>query len=793
MRGRPLSDPSGSKPQAPVGVAFSEPTSDSLRVSWVQPPGGQVEDYDVQWRKAGQGPADWVDAGYDGTATEFTIEGLTGGFGTDYEVEVLARNSHGMTGWSATATGTTNRRKPGDDIVLATANSSPAGMWSDGTTLWVADAGSGAPLYRYGSDGTQMATFATAGSSGGNRDVWSDGTTVWVAPQGTANLSAGLAQGETSDCSSGGSCVLAYDMSGQRRPQRDIPTSVSPWRLWSDGATLWVGSGVSDSVTGYDLATGESVSARDLTVRVAEDGAALISVKALWSDGVSLWVGLDVFADTAAGQGSHLRVFPLDGTSTRTSAHDLVVAAGNHGYVSGVWSDRETLWVSGANFENDDGNKVLHAYVAKGAVANSPAFFGAARFATTLDVSVAENTRGYDLRAADVERGDTLTVAISGADAALFDIDAAGVVTLKNNATFDFESPTDAGANNVYELTVTVRDSKNEDGDPDSAPDQTVALTITVANIDEPGRAAITKSGALTGETSVVTIIDPDGTASNRMWQWQVLEGSLAEDDAAAAAVDDTEWSDASGTGATSDFYTPADDEAGMWLRAVGTYTDPQGPGKTAVSNIQRIFGPVAKPTDVEFKDETYNSFKVTWTASTATPRATSYDVEWRKFMSGQDAEVNWTRSIPAPRSTEYTIMVTPEPDTEYEVRVRGNNGHDDTISDWTDPVRGSTNRRKPDDDIVLHADNDIPQGMSSDGTSLWVTDLEYAVLYRHSLDGPHRGTDHVLHCWCAQWQSGSVVRRHNGVGGAKHQRWRSADQAGEQQMHRRRVVRAGL
>ena len=158
-------------------------------------------------------------------------------------------------------------------------------------------------------------------------------------------------------------------------------------------------------------------------------------------------------------------MFPLDGTGTRTSAHDLVVAAGNLGYVSGVWSDRETLWVSGANFENDDGNKVLHAYVAKGAVANSPAFFGAARFATTLDVEVAENTAGYDLRALDVERGDTLTTALSGADASLFDIDAAGVIALKNNGTFDFESPTDAGANNVYELTVTVRDSKNADGD----------------------------------------------------------------------------------------------------------------------------------------------------------------------------------------------------------------------------------------------------------------------------------------------------------------------------------------
>ena len=266
VRGRPLSDPSGSPPVVPAGLAFSEATFDSLRVSWVQPPGAAVTDYDVRWRVAGQGPADWVDAGYDGTATEFTIERLTGGFDTDHEVEVRATNSHGMSEWSATATGSTNRRKPGDDIVLATANSAPAGMWSDGTTLWVADQNNRAPLYRYSlTDPNAVATtFMTAGSSGGNRDVWSDGTTLWVAPAGTADLSVGLAPGDSSDCTISTSCVLAYDMSGLRQGQRDIATSGSPRRLWSDGATLWVSSGTNSPVTGYDLATGERLSAPGL-------------------------------------------------------------------------------------------------------------------------------------------------------------------------------------------------------------------------------------------------------------------------------------------------------------------------------------------------------------------------------------------------------------------------------------------------------------------------------------------------------------------------------------------------
>ena len=550
----------------------------------MQPAGAAVTDYDVQWRKAGQVPvAVWEDAGYDGTATEFTIGGVLE-FDTDYEVEVRATNSDGISAWSATATGTTNRRKPGDDIVLATANSLPTGMWSDGTTLWVADTGIGAPLYRYDLDDRDVAaaTFATVGSPRGNRDVWSDGTTLWVVPHGDVDLSDGLAQGDMSGCTSGGSCVLAYDMSGGRQGHWDIATSGSPQRLWSDGATLWVGSGSDELVAGYDLATGERPRARDLTVRADEDEAALIAVTGLWSDGVSMWVGLSV--DTPGG--SYVRVFPLD-ASTRTSAHDLVVAPDTTGDVDGIWSNRRTLWVSSGRATHTDGtSKVLRAYAAAGAVANSPAFFGAARFATTLDVEVAENTAGYDLRALDVERGDTLTTALSGADASLFDIDAAGVVTLKNDATFDFESPTDAGNNNVYELTATVRDSKAEDGTDDAATDQTVALTITVTDEAE-GVAAVAASPSppLVGWPVTAVLTDAMGdVATPTAWAWEVL---TATDMATAAAAADADWAPATGEGATTAAYTPVDADLDRFLRVTATHNgDPVRLVTEAVTDV---------------------------------------------------------------------------------------------------------------------------------------------------------------------------------------------------------------
>ena len=56
--------------------------------------------------------------------------------------------------------------------------------------------------------------------------------------------------------------------------------------------------------------------------------------------------------------------------------------------------------------------------------------------------------------------GTTLTYSISGADAALFNIDATtGVITFKSSP--NYEAPGDAGGNNVYDVNVTASDGTN--------------------------------------------------------------------------------------------------------------------------------------------------------------------------------------------------------------------------------------------------------------------------------------------------------------------------------------------
>ena len=75
-------------------------------------------------------------------------------------------------------------RQSGKDITLPSGNDNPAGIWSNGTTMWVSDFGA-EKLYAYTlSDGTRDADkdFDTLIAAGNDSPVgiWSDETTMWV-------------------------------------------------------------------------------------------------------------------------------------------------------------------------------------------------------------------------------------------------------------------------------------------------------------------------------------------------------------------------------------------------------------------------------------------------------------------------------------------------------------------------------------------------------------------------------------------------------------------------------------
>ena len=121
-------------------------------------------------------------------------------------------------------------------------------------------------------------------------------------------------------------------------------------------------------------------------------------------------------------------------------------------------------------------------------------------------VGVIENSVGavYTATATDPDAGTTLTYSLSGADAALFDIDpTTGEVFFKQSP--DFETPRDADGDNVYDVKVTASDGTN-------ATTQDVAITVTNSNEGPTitSAASATVAENATGTVYTATATDPD-------------------------------------------------------------------------------------------------------------------------------------------------------------------------------------------------------------------------------------------------------------------------------------------
>ena len=147
--------------------------------------------------------------------------------------------------------------------------------------------------------------------------------------------------------------------------------------------------------------------------------------------------------------------------------------------------------------------------------------------------TAAENTLPatvvYQASSTDVDTtGQTATYILGGADAALFDLTAAGALTFK--VAPNFEAPADAGANNVYDVTVTPTDGTN------AGVAAAVAITVTDVNDVAPVFGAIaTPFTVAENTTAVATVAATDADASAA---FKVVTYSLTGADAAKFAVD---------------------------------------------------------------------------------------------------------------------------------------------------------------------------------------------------------------------------------------------------------------
>ena len=191
----------------------------------------------------------------------------------------------------------------------------------------------------------------------------------------------------------------------------------------------------------------------------------------------------------------------------------------------------------------------------------------------TATRSVAENTAaaqniGAPVEATDDDDGDALTYSISGGtDAASFEIVAASG-QLQTKSALDFETKAS------YSVIVSVSDSKDAGGNADTAADDTIDVTISVTNVDEPGSIALTSVQPQVGTPLTASLSDPDGAVTSVTWTWE-------------SSSDGNTWTTIAG--ATTASYTPVAADLGRQLRVTAAYTDPQGAGKSAVATLAAV------------------------------------------------------------------------------------------------------------------------------------------------------------------------------------------------------------
>ncbi len=381
----------------------------------------------------------------------------------------------------------TGVRRPGDDVdsLRGAGNTFPTGMWSDGSVLWVAD-GADSKVYAY-----DLATGAhlphlgieTLGGAGNDwpRGLWSDGSVLWVADYWDGK-------------------VYAYDLAtGERRPDDDVGSldaagNDRPTGLWSDGSVLWVADMADDKVYAYDFSTGARRPAGDFdTLAAAGNGRPA----ALWSDGSVLWV-----ADSGKSN---------DGGESRLFAYRMPDSA-----------LLRSLSLSGADFGVFSAGRFSYSVRVPSATTQTTVAAEAAGSGASVVIAPADADTGAEGHQVDLSPGanaitvtvangtlvETYTVAVERSSLGAVDDDASlGALGLSGVDIGAFD-PYDRRYAAVVPSTVT---SATVTATPTNA-DASVAIAPADANSDpDDGHQVALGAGA---NTVTVTVASSDLTAS---------------------------------------------------------------------------------------------------------------------------------------------------------------------------------------------------------------------------------------------------------------------------------------
>ena len=368
-------------------------------------------------------------------------------------------------------------RDAGSDFVLDAANDYPTGIWSDGTTMWVADF-EDRKLYAYQmsdrsrNPGRDFTLDALNGSPVG---IWSDGATMWVSDFSDAKL-------------------FAYRMSDRSRdPGNDFNTLSAagnkfPEGIWSDGTIMWVADTGRDMLFAYRMSDRSRDSGRDFTLD-AENGSPM----GLWSNGATMWV--------VDWRDAKLYAYSMWDRS-RDAGKDFALDADDQS-TEGLWSAGSTMWVA----SRDDGR--LYAHDWNNPPTGEPTILGRVRVDETLTAgtSAIADADGLDdaaLRYQWVSNDGSADTDILGATRSTYILNSSDVgSTVKVRVSF-----TD-GAGNEESLTSEPTGRVGAPGVCDRTPSVMAAIVAGMPGAADCSEVSETKLRTWTGSQRLGPDVTP--------------------------------------------------------------------------------------------------------------------------------------------------------------------------------------------------------------------------------------------------------------------------------------------
>ena len=291
------------------------------------------------------GTTDWTNAP-DATATAtddsvtFSLTGLLAN--ASYKVQASPDASFTAEG---TRSSTYVHRPDQKDFALSADNGSARGIWSDGTTMWVAD-DSDSKLYAYTlSTGTPDAanTFDLDTANNYPGGLYGSSSTMWVSNTVTDKVYAYTI--------TAGSSFGTRDTSNEFNldTEDSLTALIMPMGIWSDDSTMWLVGNVREEIYAYNVSSTGTFGARE-TAKECSLSSEYSRPNGMWADGSTIWV-----ADSEED-----RIFAYTLTSSGCGARQPlreIRLANENSDPWGIWSDGETLWVA------DEDNDKVYAYI----------------------------------------------------------------------------------------------------------------------------------------------------------------------------------------------------------------------------------------------------------------------------------------------------------------------------------------------------------------------------------------------------------------------------------------------